>query len=149
MINPICLTWVYYGYFSQRDPCENARFLALLQKIRRAVPYGVFQGRSSMSDFKWSQFRGEIILSCVRSYCKYGLSYRDLAEMILKGGSPQRAIPKPPNGSWAKALKSMKSWAHPVLSVPTRLPLTGLRLPNKSGRKASAGHRASAGQILE
>ena len=29
-----------------------------------------------------------------------------------------------------KALKSMKPWAHPVLSIPTRRPLTGPPLPN-------------------
>lgn len=36
-----------------------------------------------MSDFKWRHFRGEIILGCVRWYCKYGISYRDLEEMTL------------------------------------------------------------------
>ena len=39
-----------------------------------------------MSDFKWRHFRGEIILSCVRRYCKYGISYRDLEEMMLERG---------------------------------------------------------------
>ena len=39
-----------------------------------------------MSDFKWRHFRGEMILSCVRWYCKYGISYRDLAEMMLERG---------------------------------------------------------------
>jgi len=29
-----------------------------------------------MSDFKWKHFTGEIILGCVRWYCKYGISYR-------------------------------------------------------------------------
>ncbi len=28
-----------------------------------------------MTDFKWRQFQGEIILGCVRWYCKYGISY--------------------------------------------------------------------------
>jgi hypothetical protein len=36
-----------------------------------------------MGDFKWKHFRGEIILGCVRWYCKYGISYRDLEEMML------------------------------------------------------------------
>jgi transposase-like protein len=39
-----------------------------------------------MSDFKWRHFRGEIILSCVRWYGKYGISYRDLEEMMLERG---------------------------------------------------------------
>ncbi|SHL68745.1 DDE domain-containing protein [Nitrosospira sp. Nsp11] len=39
-----------------------------------------------MSDFKWRHFRGELILGCVRWYCKYGISYRDLAEMMLERG---------------------------------------------------------------
>ncbi|MEO8767312.1 MAG: IS6 family transposase [Nitrosospira sp.] len=39
-----------------------------------------------MSDFKWRHFRGEIILSGVRWYCKYGISYRDLVEMMLERG---------------------------------------------------------------
>ena len=37
-----------------------------------------------MNDFKWKHFRGEIILGCVRWYCKYGISYRDLEEMMIE-----------------------------------------------------------------
>jgi IS6 family transposase len=36
--------------------------------------------------FKRRRFPVEIILVCVRWYCKYGISYRDLAEMILERG---------------------------------------------------------------
>ena len=39
-----------------------------------------------MSDFKGRQFEGAIILNCVRWYCKYGISYRDLEEMMLERG---------------------------------------------------------------
>jgi len=39
-----------------------------------------------MSDFKWRHFKGEMILGCVRWYCKYGISYRDLEEMMLERG---------------------------------------------------------------
>ena len=35
-----------------------------------------------MSDFKWPHFRGEIILWAVRWYYKYGISYRNLEEML-------------------------------------------------------------------
>ena len=38
-----------------------------------------------MSDFKWRHYRGEMILGCVRWY-KYGISYRDLEEMMLERG---------------------------------------------------------------
>lgn len=39
-----------------------------------------------MNDFKWRHFQGEIILQCVRWYCKYGISYRDLEEMMAERG---------------------------------------------------------------
>ena len=39
-----------------------------------------------MKEFKWRHFRGDIILGCVRWYCKYGISYRDLEEMMLERG---------------------------------------------------------------
>jgi len=39
-----------------------------------------------MSDFKWRHYQGGIILGCVRWYCKYGISYRDLEEMMLERG---------------------------------------------------------------
>src|SRR5271156_1999595 len=36
--------------------------------------------------FKRRRFPIEIILVCVRWYCKYGISYRDLAEMMVERG---------------------------------------------------------------
>ena len=39
-----------------------------------------------MSDFKWRHYQGDVILGCVRWYCKYGISYRDLEEMMLEPG---------------------------------------------------------------
>lgn len=39
-----------------------------------------------MSDFKWRHFEGEVILQCVRWYCRYGISYRDLEEMMEERG---------------------------------------------------------------
>lgn len=39
-----------------------------------------------MNDFKWKHYRGEIILGCVRWSCKYGISYRDLEEMMIERG---------------------------------------------------------------
>lgn len=39
-----------------------------------------------MNDFKWRHFQGGIILWAVRWYCKYGISYRELEEMLLERG---------------------------------------------------------------
>ncbi len=39
-----------------------------------------------MSLFKRRRFPVEIILLCVRWYCKYAISYRDLAEMMQERG---------------------------------------------------------------
>ncbi|MEL6256731.1 MAG: IS6 family transposase [Bacteroidota bacterium] len=39
-----------------------------------------------MSAFKYRHFQREIILQCVRWYCKYGISYRDLEEMMEERG---------------------------------------------------------------
>ena len=36
--------------------------------------------------FKWRHFHGEVIMQCVRWYCKYGISYRDLEEMMTERG---------------------------------------------------------------
>ncbi len=36
--------------------------------------------------FKRRRFPVEIILLCVRWYCKYGISYRDLVEMVQERG---------------------------------------------------------------
>ena len=39
-----------------------------------------------MSLFKRRRFPVGIILLCVRWYCKYGISYRDLADMMSERG---------------------------------------------------------------
>jgi transposase-like protein len=39
-----------------------------------------------MNDFKWRHYKGEIILWAVRWYCKYGISYRNLEEMLEERG---------------------------------------------------------------
>ncbi len=41
---------------------------------------------NSKQPFKWKHFQGEIILLCVRWYLRYGLSYRNLAEIMLERG---------------------------------------------------------------
>lgn len=37
-------------------------------------------------EFKWRHFKGEIILWAVRWYCKHGISYRDLEDMMKERG---------------------------------------------------------------
>lgn len=39
-----------------------------------------------MSDFKGRHFEGEIVLWAVRWYCRYGISYRDLEQMMAERG---------------------------------------------------------------
>jgi hypothetical protein len=39
-----------------------------------------------MSDFKGRRFPTDIILVCVRWYCKFGISYRDLEDMMSERG---------------------------------------------------------------
>lgn len=42
--------------------------------------------RRTPSPFKWRHFEPEIILLCVRWYCRFQLSYRDLEEMMRERG---------------------------------------------------------------
>lgn len=39
-----------------------------------------------MSDFKGRHFEGEIVLWAVRWYCRYGVSYHDLEQMMSERG---------------------------------------------------------------
>lgn len=45
-------------------------------------------GSQAMSDFKGRHFEGEIVLWAVRWYCRYGISYRDLEQMMAERGVP-------------------------------------------------------------
>ena len=42
--------------------------------------------KRSASPFKWRHYAPAVILLCVRRYCRYSLSYRDLEEMMRKRG---------------------------------------------------------------
>ena len=46
-----------------------------------------------MSDFKLRHFEGVVILWAVRWYCKYGISYRNVEEMLDERGSCQTKLP--------------------------------------------------------
>jgi transposase-like protein len=41
--------------------------------------------KRSSSPFKWRHYAPDVILLCVRWYCRYTLSYRDLEEMRERG----------------------------------------------------------------
>ncbi len=43
-----------------------------------------------MNPFKGRHFQRDIILWAVRWYCKYGISYRELQEMLAERGEPPR-----------------------------------------------------------
>lgn len=54
------------------------------------ISIGTFYERSRCADlrFKWRHFEGEIILWAVRWYCRYGISHRDLEQMMGERGVP-------------------------------------------------------------
>jgi transposase, IS6 family len=65
-------------------PCKAAR----LQSSR--LSGGMWSEREggdwAVSDFKGRHFEGEIVLWAVRWYCRYGVSYRDLEQMMSERG---------------------------------------------------------------
>lgn len=42
--------------------------------------------KHNASPFKWRHYEAEVILLCVRWYCRYQLSYRDVEEMMNERG---------------------------------------------------------------
>ena len=42
--------------------------------------------KQNKSSFKWRHFEPSLILLCVRWYCRFQLSYRDLEEMMAERG---------------------------------------------------------------
>lgn len=42
--------------------------------------------KRNSSPFKWRHYAPDVILLCVRWYCRYSLSYRDLEEMMSERG---------------------------------------------------------------
>ena len=49
-----------------------------------------------MNPFKGRHFQRDIILWAVRWYCKYGISYRELQEMLAERGVNVSVKPLPP-----------------------------------------------------
>jgi transposase-like protein len=57
--------------------------MALLQTLSRSVGMGLRDGGCGpVSDSKGRHFEGEIVLWAVRWHCRYGVSYRDLEQML-------------------------------------------------------------------
>src|SRR5947199_3207967 len=50
------------------------------------ILFGIIILKQAKSPFKWRHFEPTIILLCVRWYCRYQLSYRDLEEMMRERG---------------------------------------------------------------
>ena len=42
--------------------------------------------RRNSSPFKWRHYAPDVFLLCVRWYCRYSLSYRNLEEMMRERG---------------------------------------------------------------
>ena len=55
-------------------------------EVHPSFPSGIIILRQDKSSFKWRHFEPTIILLCVRWYCRYQLSYRDLEEMMDERG---------------------------------------------------------------
>ena len=76
------------------------------------------------SDFKGRHFEGEIVLWAVRWYCRYGVSYRDLEQMMGERGvsvdhSTHTAAAKRFLG---KALNGLKDWEKPTVINTDKAP---------------------------
>src|SRR5271168_4752810 len=59
---------------------------ALLQSLWRSAMEASSEGGRAVSEFKGRHFGGEIVLGAVRWYCRYGISYRDLEQMMTERG---------------------------------------------------------------
>jgi transposase-like protein len=57
-----------------------------LQNLRGLATEGSSKGGRPVSDFKRRHFGGEIVLWAVRWYCRYGISRRDLEQMMTERG---------------------------------------------------------------
>ncbi len=60
-----------------------------------------------MSDFKGRHFEGEVVLWAVRWYCRYGVSYRDLEQMMGERGVSVGRCHE--NGIWPRTIGSPSS----------------------------------------
>ncbi len=75
-----------------------------------------------MNPFKGRHFQRDIILWAVRWYCKYGISYRELQEMLAERGVNVDQLPRFTAGFSVMRLKMEKRlrwyWRNPSRSLP-------------------------------
>jgi len=75
-----------------REQTATRTISALLQSFGGRLKMGRTRAEPVMSDFKWRHFECEIILWAVRWYCRYGISYRDLEQMMGSGVTRDRRV---------------------------------------------------------
>lgn len=68
------------------DEINNADALIVTAGAGMGVDSDLPDFRGSSGFWKWRHSQGDVILGCVRWYCKYGISYRELEEMMLERG---------------------------------------------------------------
>ena len=85
-----------------------------------------------MAVFRWRHFAGEIILWAVRWYCRYGISYRELEEMMGERGV---AVDHTTVYRWtqryAPELEKRSAWYRSRLSFSWRVDETYVRVKGR------------------
>jgi hypothetical protein len=78
-----------------------------------------------MSDFKWRDFAGTVILWEVRWYCKYGVSYHNLEKMLDERGVDADHTAKAAKRFLGKAVNGLKDWQKPLKINTNKAPTYG------------------------
>ncbi len=87
-------------------------------------------------EFKWRHFAGEVILLCMRWYCRYGISYRDLEEMM---GERNVAVDHTTLYRWVQQYAPELEEADAVVPEPAQRLVAGRRnLPAGVGSPSAA-----------
>jgi transposase, IS6 family len=98
-----------------------------------------------MSVFKRRRFSTEIILLCVRWYCKYAISYRDLAEMIATNAAFTWIIQQFSAGF--SAMRPRSKSGHAGIRVCGRTRDASMRLMFVSVENGTEGPRGAANYL--
>src|SRR5512143_2658967 len=98
-----------------------------------------------MAVFRWRHFAGEIILWAVRWYCRYGISYRELEEMMGERGV---AVDHTTVYRWtqryAPELEKRSAWYRSRLSFSWRVDETYVRVKGRWKYLYRAIHKEGA-----
>src|SRR5512132_3296000 len=99
-----------------------------------------------MAVFRWRHFAGEIILWAVRWYCRYGISYRELEEMLGERGV---AVDHTTVYRWtqryAPELEKRAAWYRRCVSSAWRPSALISVVPGPEDRREPGGRRTVAG----